>query len=209
MAAFSCLSGDTPILMGDGTTRALERVRAGDEIYGTVRDGWYRRYTRTRVLAHWSVIKPAWRITLEDGSTFLAGADHRFLTERGWKLVSGSEQGANRRPHLTTGNKLMGTGAFATPQAQDDDYRRGYLSGLIRGDGMIGEYYYPRTTRGGSRQAQFRLALCDTQALDRAAEWLAGLGVETRRFTYSVAAGNHRGAEGHPHACSSECRAGA
>ncbi len=91
-----CLSGDTPILMGDGTTRALERVRAGDEIYGTVREGGYRRYTRTRVLAHWSVIKPAWRIKLEDGSVLLAGADHRFLTEQGWKFVTGTETG--RKP---------------------------------------------------------------------------------------------------------------
>ncbi len=192
-----CLAGDTPILMGDGTTRPLERVRAGDEIFGTVRDGWYRRYTRTRVLAHWSVTRPAWRITLEDGSAFLAGEDHRFLTERGWKFVTGSEQGAKRRPHLTTGNKLMGTGAFATSQEQDDEYRKGYLSGLIRGDGMIGDYTYQRKdqSRGGSRQSQFRLALCDTQALDRAAEWLAGFGVETRRFTFSVAKGDHKGME--------------
>jgi radical SAM superfamily enzyme YgiQ (UPF0313 family) len=47
-----CLSGDTPILMGDGTTRRLEDLRVGNEVYGTVRRGWYRRYTRTRVLAH-------------------------------------------------------------------------------------------------------------------------------------------------------------
>ena len=32
-----CLSGDTPILMGDGKTKRLEELRAGDQIYGTVR----------------------------------------------------------------------------------------------------------------------------------------------------------------------------
>src|SRR6202166_592142 len=131
-----CLRGDTPILMADGTTRPLAQVRVGDTIYGTVRQGWYRRYVRTQVLAHWSVIKPAWRITLEDGSVLVAGADHRFLTQRGWKFVTATENGRTRRPHLTTGNKLMGTGAFAELPAKDEDYRRGYLCGLIRGDGM-------------------------------------------------------------------------
>src|ERR1044071_942507 len=52
-----CLDGETPILMADGTTRPLRAVRVGDEIYGTRREGWYRRYVRTRVLAHWETSK--------------------------------------------------------------------------------------------------------------------------------------------------------
>src|SRR5256885_13957164 len=52
-----CLSGDTPILMGDGSTQPLAQLRVGDAIYGTVRAGWYRRYVRTEVLAHWAVTK--------------------------------------------------------------------------------------------------------------------------------------------------------
>src|SRR5438034_2011397 len=80
-----CASGDTSILMGDGTTKALAEVEVGDAIYGTVRDGWYRRYAITEVLAHWSTVKPAFRITLEDGTKLVASGDHRFLTQRGWK----------------------------------------------------------------------------------------------------------------------------
>ena len=37
-----CVSGDTQILMADGTSKELAAVRAGDEIYGTRRHGWYR-----------------------------------------------------------------------------------------------------------------------------------------------------------------------
>src|SRR5262245_2684076 len=88
-----CLDGDTPILMADGTTRPLKNLRVGDEIYGTERRGWYRRFKRTRVLAHWRVDKPALQIQLADGTTMIAGEDHRFLTERGWKFVRGDEQG--------------------------------------------------------------------------------------------------------------------
>ena len=38
-----CLRGETPILMADGRTQTARRRRAGDTIYGTVRDGAYRR----------------------------------------------------------------------------------------------------------------------------------------------------------------------
>jgi DNA repair photolyase len=191
-----CTRGDTPVLMADGTTRPIAEIRLGDAIYGTVRSGWYRRYVRTRVLAHWSVIKPAWRVTLEDGTEVVAGANHRFLTERGWKFVTGTENGRTRRPHLTTGNKLMGTGAFATPTAKDpehdDDYRRGYLCGFIRGDGMLGEYSYFRFGGGQNQQHHFRLALCDTEALDRAQNWLQCASVETMRFAFCAASSNRR-----------------
>lgn len=107
-----CLSGGTPILMADGTTRLLEDVEVGDEIYGTVRRGAYRRYTKTRVSNHWSVRKPAYRITLGDGTSLVASGDHRFLTERGWKFVTDS-MGDEQRPYLTGEDELMGTGTRA------------------------------------------------------------------------------------------------
>ena len=183
-----CLGGDTPILMADGTLRPIAQLRPGDAIYGTERHGWYRRYVRTRVLAQWSVIKPAYRIELEDGTQLVAGGDHRFLTERGWKFVTEARPGEAVRPALTTANKLMGTGAFAQPLPQDDDYRRGYLCGLIRGDGLIGEYAYPRTEGGplSRRQTHFRLALCDEPALERAANYLNQAEVQTQRFVFST-----------------------
>jgi DNA repair photolyase len=84
-------------------------------VYGTRRVGVYRRFVLTRVLDHWSSIKPAFRLTLEDGTTLTSSADHRFLTPRGWKHVTGAEQGALRRPHLTLVNKLMGFGHTTDP----------------------------------------------------------------------------------------------
>src|SRR6266511_4447548 len=66
-----CASGDTQILMGDGRTKPLADVRPGDEIYGTVRSGNYRWYGKTGVKAHWSTIKPAYRVFLEDGTELI------------------------------------------------------------------------------------------------------------------------------------------
>jgi DNA repair photolyase len=109
-----CLSGDTRVLMADGTTRTMRDLSVGDEIVGTVRETRYRRLTRTIVLAKWSSLKPAYRVALSDGTEILASADHRFLTERGWKHVTGAQQGADQRPHLTEGIRLLGPGGHAT-----------------------------------------------------------------------------------------------
>lgn len=83
-----CLSGDTRILMIDGTTKELRHLRMGDLVYGTARepDG-RRRLVRTKVVAHWQTVKRAYRITLADGNSIIASPDHRFLSERGWQHV--------------------------------------------------------------------------------------------------------------------------
>lgn len=182
-----CLAGDTPILMGDGTTRPLKDVRAGDEIYGTVCRGNYRRYTKTRILNHWRVRKPAYRVVLADGTRLVCGEDHRFLTERGWKFVTGTMQGDGQRPYLTTNNKLMGIGGFAQPPEKDEDYKRGYLCGISRGDGHLGSCVYER--KGGTQGAvyRFRLALTDRDALQRADEYLLDFEVATRNFVFQAA----------------------
>ena len=50
----------------------LRDIRVGDRIWGTRRDGRYRRFLATTVRAHWSVSGPAQRIDLSDGEA-LAG----------------------------------------------------------------------------------------------------------------------------------------
>ncbi len=187
-----CQAGDTPILMGDGRTRALSELKVGDEIYGTKRAGNYRRYVKSRVLAHWSTIKPAYRITLEDGTELVCSGDHRYLSDRGWKFVTGTEQGRSRRPFLTLSNKLMGTGAFAEGPLDSDDYRRGYLGGLIRGDAHFTTGQYLSRNGRQSVRNVFRLALVDAEALLRAQDYLLDFEIATREFMFQAAVGNRR-----------------
>ena len=73
-------------------------------------------------------------MTLRDGTEVVASADHRFLTNRGWKHVLRAERGATPRPYLTRSVSLLGPGRFVTPPVDTADYRRGYLCGAIRGD---------------------------------------------------------------------------
>ncbi len=111
-ACVYCLHGDTPVLVADGRHKPIAELEVGDEIYGTVRHGRYRRYARTVVLDRWVAVKPAYRLELADGTVLVASGDHRFLTNRGWKHVADSEPSAPARAHLTTANSLVGTGVL-------------------------------------------------------------------------------------------------
>ena len=108
-ACVYCLAGDTPILMADGTAHALEDLEVGDRIVGTASEGDSRRFVVTEVLAHWSTVKRAYRITLDDGRALVASADHRLLTDRGWAYVAGDPRGRAARMTLGPGSLLMGT----------------------------------------------------------------------------------------------------
>ncbi|SBT51542.1 intein C-terminal splicing region/intein N-terminal splicing region [Micromonospora auratinigra] len=169
-ACVYCLSGDTLILMADGRTKPISELETGDRIYGTQRQGAYRRYVVTTVLDTWSTVKRAYRVTLADGTTLVASGDHRFLTERGWKHVTGAMGGGGKRPYLTTRNRLIGTGRFAAPPKESTDYRQGYLCGMVRGDARLA----PGT---------FRLTSTDEEALDRVVRFLIAAGVTPARPT--------------------------
>jgi DNA repair photolyase len=186
-----CLEGGTRILMADTRPKALADLEVGDRIYGTVRQGHYRRYAATEVLDRWVSVKPAFRVTLEDGTELVTSGDHRFLSDRGWKHVVNNDRGPDRA-HLTTNNKLMGTGAFADPPHESPDYERGYLCGLIRGDGHVGSYHYERAGRRHGDVHRFRLAPTDFEALRRARDYLARIDIATDEFAFAAAYGAHR-----------------
>jgi DNA repair photolyase len=140
------------------------------------------------VLARWSVIKPAFRTTLEDGTLLVTSGDHRFLTNRGWKFVTNSVSGQDRA-HLTTSNKLIGTGAFAQALEQNEDYRRGYLCGMIRGDANLGSYECRHQSGRIQNGLRFRLALCDMEALVRSRNYLLDFEISTCGRLFQAAVG--------------------
>ncbi len=191
-ACVFCLEGATPILLADGGSRPLAEIRVGEAIYGTVKRGNYRRYEVTEVLAHWRTRRAAYRVALEDGTELIASGDHRFLTDRGWKYVTGAEQGSLQRPFLTRNNKLMGMGSLGRPGEESEEYRRGYLCGMIRGDGHVGSYSYERPGRSRDDHYRFRLALTDGEALSRSQRYLGAAGVRADEFEFLRGNDRHR-----------------
>ncbi|MGO4784626.1 Rv2578c family radical SAM protein [Cryobacterium sp. W22_MBD10_FK3] len=115
-----CLSPETLILMADGRQKPLGDVKVGEALIGTHAGGLTRRFTETTVLAAWNTRKRGYRITLADDTEIVASADHRFLTEQGWRYVADTAIGEEPRPHLTTTSALMGFGATGATHASSD-----------------------------------------------------------------------------------------
>jgi DNA repair photolyase len=186
-ACVYCLGGDTNVLMADGRQVRIADLRVGDRIVGTEKRGPYRFYVETEVLAHWSTMKPAHRITLADGTTLVASGDHRFLTGRGWKHVTGTGAGSHQRAHLTANDQLCGFGRTAPTTGACADYRRGYLTGMVRGDAHLKVYRYQRAGRAHGDVHRFRPPLADVERLHRTREYLAEAGIATDWFEFSSA----------------------
>ena len=123
-----CSLGETRVLMGDERSKPIADVRPGDVVYGTVYVGGERRYVKTRVRDHWSTIKPAQALILEDGTELVTSSDHRFLTPRGWKFVGNQTPRPSQRPLLSTMDELVGNGAMKPSRRQVPDYRIGIQS---------------------------------------------------------------------------------
>lgn len=196
-ACVYCLSPDTLILMADGSQKPLWNIRVGEAVIGTERVGAYRRYVKTHVRAQWTTRKRAYRVVLADGTEIVASGDHRFLTERGWKYVTGAGFGAKQRAHLTTNNKLMGFGLNGITQLTqartfERDFRLGYLAGMIRGDGMLFSKNYTRRSGSIHRARMFRLALADAEALNRSRLFLELEGVRTSTRPFVAASPTRR-----------------
>ena len=97
-----------------------------------------------------------------------------------------------RRPHLTVNNKLMGVGGFAEPPKDTAAYRRGYLCGMIRGDGSIRNHPYQQPGRSPGHIYSFRLALTDPEGLTRTADYLTRVGIRCREFTFAEESATRR-----------------
>ncbi len=187
-----CLEGHTPVLTGDGRHKPISELEVGDEIYGTVREGRHRRFAKTEVLDKWTTVKLAYRVVLRDGTEVIASADHRFLTNRGWRHVRPDGTGTPQRPHLTQHDHLIGTGRFAPQPVANHDYRQGYLCGVVRGDAHVGACAHDRPGRTSGDVYRFRLALADLEPLHRAREYLETTGVSTSERLFQRAAATHR-----------------
>jgi DNA repair photolyase len=105
-----CLSGETRILMADGSTKPLADVGAGDQVVGTERYQAGRRFVPSLVLDHWATARRAYRVRLDNGEDLIASGDHRFLTANGWRYVIAPGRNQRARLHLQERDTCLGPG---------------------------------------------------------------------------------------------------
>lgn len=81
-----CLTGDTKVLMADGKTKRLDKVKPGDLVVSYNEDS--KNFEPKEVLNFLNQgEKETYTITMENGEKIRATADHEFLTKEGWKKL--------------------------------------------------------------------------------------------------------------------------
>ena len=146
-------------------TRTIADLRVGRPHLRHRASGPLPPLVETHVLAQWSTVKAAYRVTLADGTELVASGDHRFLSRRGWKHVTDRLPRRRRAaPHAQ--RSAHRNRPFRERPGEDADYRRGYLCGMVRGDAHLASLDYPRRTAPSTPYHEFRLALADSEALD-------------------------------------------
>lgn len=182
-----CLDPNTLILMADGSSKELRNVEIGDSLIGVVpresnSPSWTHTYAASKVLNKIETSKVVETITLDNGMKVRCSSNHRWLTEKGWQYTK----------DLTTQNHIRVIGELFKHQLHTLEYQQGYIAGVVQGDGTLNRYDYSgKYTRVGRAEPQktdvihqFRLAMKDTQALDRAQTFLSEMGIETTRFMF-------------------------
>lgn len=105
-----CLSGETRILMADGSSKPLADVQAGEQVVGTAASAQGRRFVPSLVLDRWATARRAYRVRLDTGAELIASGDHRFLTPRGWRYVIAPGRNLRARLHLQERDTCLGPG---------------------------------------------------------------------------------------------------
>jgi DNA repair photolyase len=105
-----CLSGETRILMADGSSKLLADVSAGEQVVGTAHGETGRRFVPSLVLDRWATARRAYRVRLDTGAELIASGDHRFLTPHGWRYVIAPGRNKRARLHLQEKDACLGPG---------------------------------------------------------------------------------------------------
>lgn len=155
---------DARVLCGDLRWRPIKELRVDDEIWGWSRDVGNRRIVRTHVKEVFDLgVQDMVEIEMDDGRKVTCTPDHRWAVVNAAGRIRWVEaQELMEQQYRPT---LVDVGpAFDTP-AETQSYRRGYLRGLMDGDGTIRDDH---DAKGHRRRNWKRLAVKAVRKASRA-----------------------------------------
>ncbi len=186
-----CLSPDSPVLLPTGFYKPLGAIQVGEEVVGWAQDRHQRTLRPVRVLETFMVPEaPRVRLTLESGKAFICTPDHEWLYFIGTDAVNPYRVAVNirprpgrREPTKEPIKHLVRLTHSALDWRVTDDYRLGYLTGLIDGDGSSRAELRTRTGRAVNTVSEvfsIDVRCKDKEHLDRGHEYAEVLGVGPR-----------------------------
>jgi len=130
-----CLVPGTRVLTRDLRWQPIELLGVGDELVAFDEEkqpGTMGRRFRTAVVEHTETItRPCLKVTLSDGSTITASAEHR------WLVYSGHNLRWTSTTALLIGTRLPSLGTWSEDPTRD----AGWLAGMFDGEGYVGGAY--------------------------------------------------------------------
>ena len=171
-----CLPAGTPVLMSDGTWKAIEKIEIGDKIVGFDEhkngDGTLRKYRKSDVTAVMNRIVDGYRVKTDKGG-FISSGDHKWLNRLGrWIPAS----------RFRVGGTIKWVSHPQRPPEYDYEYQLGYFNGVSLGDASTKTYI----DKNGYGVYKYRLAVKDKEILDRVDVFKESLELDLYRTTVNV-----------------------
>lgn len=128
-----CLAPETRVLTSDLRWQPIELLGVGDalvgfdEIAGPGTNG--RRYVTSHVTSAKRLVRPCWKVTMEDGTSVVSSVEHLWLIKYGrgnlhWR----------RTDSLRPGSEIASLGPS---WVEDESKDAGWLAGMIDGEGCL------------------------------------------------------------------------
>ncbi|APU88855.1 radical SAM protein-like protein [Virus Rctr197k] len=192
-----CLPGEAPVWMADMTHKHIRDVQVGDRVWGwdwPSEKNQRRQFRPVCVLETFTRMAPVVEVILASGRTVRGTEDHLWANGRSRNereryvpaRVAGSEHDhlGYITNHWYQSVLARVTDVFPCGSTDPVAYKRGYLHGLIDGDGTISFGWHLRPS-GVCPSAEIRrtvvLRLKDIEAIDRAQIFALALNVPVTR----------------------------
>jgi hypothetical protein len=179
----ACLSPDTLVLTAKLEWKRIDDLIVGEEIIaadeGSIGKVAGRKLRTATVLAKFDVTEPTYKITMENGATLIATADHRFLCKmrtKGNRIAPGTEW--RKVNNFQLGDAIR----HVSDPWEESTFEDGWMSGILDGEGS-----YRWSTSNGEYRKGVEVTVTQTPGLvlDRIIKYFAD-----RNYNYRVTIDN-------------------